>query len=319
MKNVCVKCNQDFETKRKDTKYCSSKCKKAQQYLNQNQIMKKQCQNCKQEFETRKEKTVFCSISCSNSNRTNDEVTLICKECNQSFTKPYILRDVLFCSRSCATTHQNKIMYAEGNDIIRNKISETQKDQFSSGKRIHSFLGKNLTDEHKENISKTRIENGSAAGENNPMFGKHHSNKTREKQSQIRTDKILNGEYHKWFSRGKTYSHKMGREFYFQSSWERDFISKIDSDKSISSFYTTPFSIDYVYLEHKRKYIPDLMLTKNNQTFIVEIKPSCFLEAKINLAKFKAAKEYCDEKGFIFEVWTEKSNPYLESNRESTY
>jgi hypothetical protein len=32
---------------------------------------------------------------------------------------------------------------------------------------------------------------------------------------------------------------------------------------------------------------------------------------KINLAKFKTAEEYCKIHNIIFEVWTEKSNPYL--------
>jgi len=46
------------------------------------------------------------------------------------------------------------------------------------------------TEEHKRNISKTRIENGVAKGEKNPFYGKHHSAETKRKLSEIHKGKI---------------------------------------------------------------------------------------------------------------------------------
>lgn len=310
MEKICVKCQEKFEASRKDKLFCSTKCKKAIEYLRTNVVLKKHCEYCKKEFETRKEKTRFCGSSCSNSAcKKHDDVKLNCKECNKEFVKSYILRGREFCSRSCATINQNRIMFAD--NIIKQKISKTKKHQYSSGEVIHPFLDKNLTKEHKEQISKSRIEMGVAAGSNNPMFGKKHTTESREKISETRTKKILNGDYHSWFSKGKIFSHKMNKELFFQSSWEKQFLEKLDKDLEVLSFISTPFSIDYHLYGYKRKYIPDLLVNKKNKIYIIEIKPSAFLEADINKAKFKAAQEYCQEKGMIFEVWTEKSNPYL--------
>ena len=42
-------------------------------------------------------------------------------------------------------------------------------------------MGKKRTVEQRQKISKTRIEKGVAKGENNPMFGKHHSTVAKDK------------------------------------------------------------------------------------------------------------------------------------------
>jgi hypothetical protein len=49
-----------------------------------------------------------------------------------------------------------------------------------------------------------------------------------------------------------------------------------------------------------------LIIYKDGTQKLVEIKPSYYVDAEVNKAKFASAQKYCDDKGIIFEVWTEK-------------
>jgi hypothetical protein len=307
MQKTCVICSNGFEAKRKDVLYCSTKCKKASEYLRQEKFVKN-CEHCGQTFETKRKETKYCSSSCSNTAcKTHDDVTLSCKECGSDFIRKYIHRDKLFCSRSCATVHQNKIMFSD--DEIKNKISETKKRQYETGEVAHPLLGKNLTAEHKQKLSDIKIKQGSWKGENNPAYG-GQSKEVREKMSKTRAERIQSGEIK--LSKGEyIFFQKANKEVFARSSWEKDYIQKIDQDQDILSAIFEPFVISYQY-DQGRNYIPDILIFyKDGTKKLIEIKPSCFLDAEINKCKFSAAQQYCEEKGMIFEVWTEKSNPYL--------
>ena len=192
MQKACVICSNGFEAKRKDVLYCSTKCKKASEYLRQEKFVKN-CEHCGQTFETKRKETKYCSSSCSNTAcKTHDDVTLSCKECGSDFIRKYIHRDKLFCSRSCATVHQNKIMFSD--DEIKNKISETKKRQYETGEVVHPLLGKNLTAEHKQKLSDIKIKQGSWKGENNPAYG-GQSKEVREKIKNSYFLHIQRGDY----------------------------------------------------------------------------------------------------------------------------
>ena len=125
--------------------------------------------HCGKLFKTSKEQTRLCSRACINiATKKHNDVIKECKECKEEFVTSYIKRDREFCKRSCATIYMNKNRTEETNI----KISETIKNQFASGERIHAFTGKSLTKQHKQRISEERIRKGSGAGKNNPMFGK---------------------------------------------------------------------------------------------------------------------------------------------------
>ena len=65
MQKVCCICNVDFEAKRKDSLYCSIKCKKTAEYQRR-EIIQKNCLYCSKQFETKRKDTEYCSSSCSN-------------------------------------------------------------------------------------------------------------------------------------------------------------------------------------------------------------------------------------------------------------
>lgn len=312
----CSICNNDFETKRSHTLYCSTKCSKKEEYNRNKDRYEITCQCCGNLFKTSKQQTRLCSHACINiTTKKHNDVIKECKECKEEFVTSYIKRDREFCKRSCTTIYMNKNRTEQTNI----KISETIKNQFDSGERIHQFKGKRLTEEHKQRISEERIVKGSAAGKNNPMYGKSHSINTKEKISTTRTAKMLNGDYNHWFCKGIYHSCKSNKDIYYKSSWEKRALEYLDNHQNVLTFIYEPIRILYKakYETNKRHYIPDLLITyKDGNQKLIEIKPSYFIDAEINQAKFKAAQEYCDSKGILFEVWTEKTinNLFIKEN-----
>ena len=116
-----------------------------------------------------------------------------------------------------------------------------------------------------------------------------------------------------------------------RSSWERKFCQWCDMNNSIISWASEEFSIPYVSPKDNRvhKYYPDYLIKvreKNDmiKTYMVEVKPfkqtrppktpkrktksyltECVTYA-VNQAKWKAAKEFCEDHRIEFKVVTEK-------------
>lgn len=104
----------------------------------------------------------------------------------------------------------------------------------------------------------------------------------------------------------------------YRSSWELKFFRYCDLNQNITYWTSEPFGIPYYhpFKEKICRYYPDFLIIKNNQKYLIEIKPS--KEAKtpknfydksmfmINQAKWKAANEYCLKNNIIFCVITEK-------------
>ena len=116
-----------------------------------------------------------------------------------------------------------------------------------------------------------------------------------------------------------------------RSSWERKFCQWCDMNNSIISWASEEFSIPYLSPKDNRvhKYYPDYLIKvkeKNDmiKTYVVEVKPykqtrppktpkrktksyltECVTYA-VNQAKWKAAKEFCEDHRIEFKVVTEK-------------
>ena len=116
-----------------------------------------------------------------------------------------------------------------------------------------------------------------------------------------------------------------------RSSWESKFCQWCDMNNSIISWASEEFSIPYVSPKDNRvhKYYPDYLIKvkeKNDmiKTYVVEVKPykqtrppkqrsrktksyltECVTYA-VNQAKWKAAKEFCEDHRIEFKVVTEK-------------
>lgn len=305
MKKHCFVCDREFEPPRSDSKCCSKKCKR-KMYNQRIPKLEFGCVHCGEKFLAKKKDSQYCSMACFNRHtKKHDDVCIVCVQCGTEFQVPYMKRDRIVCSLVCRTSYNNE---NRDKEAVAKKISETKKRQFASGEVIHPWIGKTHSEETKRKISETRIRRGSSVGEKNPMFGKHHTTETKEKISNTRSQKILDGEYNGWFKKGEYFSEKLGRSVVYRSSWEERVYKHLDIQQDILIFQEEPLRILYkdpASPQH-RNYIPDILITfKDGTRKLVEIKPSCFLDAAINQAKFTAAREYCQKRNIIFEVWTE--------------
>lgn len=123
------------------------------------------------------------------------------------------------------------------------------------------------------------------------------------------------------------YMNKNGLPF-CRSSWEYSFCSYLDNSPKVVKWASEPFSINYYdTVKHKqRKYFPDFFFTTiKGDSFLVEVKPkretvkprkgknkskkTMLYEAETwerNQCKWKSAIRFCEERGFIFKLITEK-------------
>lgn len=118
----------------------------------------------------------------------------------------------------------------------------------------------------------------------------------------------------------------------YRSGWELKLMLYLDSRKEVVSWGSEEIIIPYRSpIDGKiHRYYPDFIVTKINkegrkETFIIEVKPysqtippvktktkkqkSFLTEVKtwgMNEAKWKAASEYCKDRGWTFHIFTEK-------------
>lgn len=112
---------------------------------------------------------------------------------------------------------------------------------------------------------------------------------------------------HAYSSKGKGtiiyyHSKKMNVEFCLRSKLERNIAEIFDESNVVNSWSTTPFHIEYYYLEKKRRYYPDFFF---NSKFVLEVKSTYIFEKHkdICVEKFKAANLFCKKNGYEFLYW----------------
>ncbi|WP_178102842.1 TnsA endonuclease N-terminal domain-containing protein [Pseudomonas sp. URMO17WK12:I11] len=112
----------------------------------------------------------------------------------------------------------------------------------------------------------------------------------------------------------------MGR---FESTLERDLMELVRFDRRVSSFLPQPVKIDYKgNAGEGRSYTPDGLITfqesaSTPQPVLYEVKYRANFREQWRslLPKFRAAKSYCAQRGWRFEVYTEREirTPYLDN------
>jgi len=95
----------------------------------------------------------------------------------------------------------------------------------------------------------------------------------------------------------------------YRSLWERRFMLYCDRSDQILNWSSEEIHIPYVSPKDDRwhNYYPDFVVdTCYGRTIVVEIKPHYQRWWAVNVAKWNAARKYCDKRSFEFKVLTEK-------------
>lgn len=89
-------------------------------------------------------------------------------------------------------------------------------------------------------------------------------------------------------------------QYSFRSSYELSAIVQLLNEGN--SIEIEPFYVWYEYNGNQRRYFPDILVNNN---IVVEIKPTNRVGEDVNVAKFEAAKKWCKENNYVFEIWDE--------------
>lgn len=293
-------------------------------------IIKFQCDNCQNNFikkgsevDTRrlKQKYHYCCIGCTYQHRNKMEdsykpapnkINIECFFCKKEIKrwKSQLEWEHNFCGKKC---HGQAIsvglitMNIVMTDEIKEKIGKKSKKRLLNPEN-HPLYGKHHTDETREKISKKHIESGHSSGANNPMFGQHHTEETKQLMSEIVSREIVEGKRKAYgtnfHQKGLYFSIKINKELNYRSSWELATIKWLDNNDEIITYEYEKIRIVYYMKEadrnHKRNYIPDFLITfKDGHKELWELKPQEFTKNEKTQLKAEAAIKYCRENNIL--------------------
>ena len=113
----------------------------------------------------------------------------------------------------------------------------------------------------------------------------------------------------------------------YRSSWERQVFKWCDNHKDVLEWSSEEIIIPYRCKTDNKlhRYYPDVYIKTNKGEYLIEIKPKKetnpprirsrktkrYLTEVMtyikNTSKWDAAREYCTDRGYIFEIWTEET------------
>lgn len=112
----------------------------------------------------------------------------------------------------------------------------------------------------------------------------------------------------------------------YRSLWERDVFKWCDMNPKVLKWSSEEIVIPYFYEADKRyhRYFPDLKIVMENKTMLVEIKPDKetkpptgqkrtkkYINEALtyvkNMNKWEAASNYCKDRKWEFQIWTEET------------
>jgi hypothetical protein len=105
---------------------------------------------------------------------------------------------------------------------------------------------------------------------------------------------------------GRFPSLKMGRMIAFESLIEQDYIYLLDFEPEVLAFSEQPVQIEYHWEGKSLHYTPDFQVIRKMGEEFVECKPKNLVHRDDNQRKFKAAREWCQNKGGHFRVVTDE-------------
>ncbi len=115
---------------------------------------------------------------------------------------------------------------------------------------------------------------------------------------------------------GKFASVKTGREAWYESLLEKDFMYLLDYDRDVSYWHEQPLRIRFSHGGKVHRYTPDLEVHKGGKKQLIEVKPRHQVDSGKWNVLFRAASSICEEEGYQFLVVTDeiiRKQPRLEN------
>ncbi len=107
--------------------------------------------------------------------------------------------------------------------------------------------------------------------------------------------------------RGKRSSQLNRNSIRWESLLEKDYIKILEFDPCVISYESQPIQIKYHFEGKERHYFPDFkVITDTYETYLIEVKPYKEVNKKENVVKFAAARLYCKQQNWKFEVFSEQ-------------
>jgi len=201
--------------------------------------------------------------------------------------------------------------YDCGNELRIKKLSSNTNDFIKRSKQIHGDKYDYSKVEYKNNSTKVKII-CPIHGEFEQTAG-HHLRGCGCKICAFENSKFIQGKYKPKYP--EKYSGNV-YEIIYRSSYELKAFQMIEENKNIISWGSETAIIPYFLNGNLYRYIVDLKIEAKDKTYLIEIKPECKLhkpkydyllnEWEQNQAKWKAARNYCKERNWEFEIWTER-------------
>lgn len=286
-------------------------------------ILVLRCDGCNNIFErkwlkeTHDAQKHFCSLSCHYSHRGGiggygaqviESPCLTCGKVLMSRKTSGERKWGKTCSRSCYAEYRSKNpeLYAQNTSAMhteesRQKIRDDVRHRMTQPGWTPNFKGEHHTEETKEKLREMKRLNP-PIGEKNGMFGKRHTEASRDKMSETRTRKMVDGTQKSYGKNNHRCGHhkstKTGLEKHYRSSWELEVMKHLDVSPDITSWNYECLRVPYYYENNKRWYVPDFFVEfADGRKEIWEIKPKEFVASRACQLKTEAAQKYCAQEG----------------------
>ena len=118
--------------------------------------------------------------------------------------------------------------------------------------------------------------------------------------------------------RGYFYSLKNDRRVDYESLNEQCLMKILETDPSVVSYCEQPLKLEFRWNNRTYPYTPDLLSVDiHSRTKLYKVKPKKAIEQDDGklLAKFEAARSYCSDRGWEFEVVTDSVRSSKEFHR----
>jgi hypothetical protein len=98
---------------------------------------------------------------------------------------------------------------------------------------------------------------------------------------------------------------KLGRQVWWESPLESDYIHLLEADGAVSFYEEQPFKIKYTLNGKKHYYTPDFLVKRHSSIQIVEVKPEKKVFNDKYQTLFRMAAQACRQEGYEFAVVTD--------------